>query len=331
MLPPVASLPIKPHAPAGIVAPGPAADWSYEQAFARNRGLLSEADQRRLRESCVAIAGLGGVGGVHLLTLVRLGVGRFILADPDRFEAANFNRQCGARLDTLGRPKVEVMAAEARAINPEVHIRTIPEAVDAHNVEAFLDGADLFLDGVDFFAIEARRLLFAHARQRGLWAITAGPIGFSAAWLVFDPRGISFDDYFDLRPGMSRLEQIVAFGVGLAPAATHLAYLDLSRVDLRAATGPSAALACQLCSGVAASEALKVLLARGRLAPAPVYHQFDPFTLRYRTGRLWWGNRHPWQRLKRWYLLRRFARQASPQNRPGPMPATSSSAHRSCN
>ena len=325
MLSPAASPSVMPGALADGRTAGDAATWSYEQAFARNRGLLSQADQRRLRESCVAIAGLGGVGGVHLMTLVRLGVGRFILADPDRFEAANFNRQCGARLDTLGRPKVEVLAAEARAINPELDIRTLPEAVDAHNVDAFLDGADLLLDGVDFFAIEARRLLFAAARKKGIWAITAGPIGFSAAWLVFDPRGMSFDDYFDLRPGMSRLEQLVAFGVGLAPAGTHLAYLDLSRVDLRATTGPSASLACQLCSGVAASEALKVLLRRGRVAPAPVYHQFDPFTLRYRSGRLWWGNRHPWQRLKRWYLVRRFAGQAAaPHQVPSPPAATRS-------
>jgi len=311
MLPSFASPPVVANPRAGVVPSADHPAWSYESAFARNRGLLSEADQQRLRESCVAIAGLGGVGGVHLMTLVRLGVGRFILADPDRFETANFNRQCGARLGTLGRPKVEVMAEEARAINPEVEIRTMAQAVDAHNVDAFLDGADLFLDGVDFFAIEARRLLFAEARKRGIWAITAGPIGFSAAWLVFDPRGMSFDDYFDLRPGMSRLAQLVAFGVGLAPAATHLTYLDLSRVDIRASTGPSASLACQLCSGVAASEALKVLLKRGRLAPAPVYHQFDPFTLRYRRGRLWGGNRHPWQRLKRWYLVRRFSRQAT--------------------
>lgn len=312
-LAPVASL-----QPPVVSVPMPSHGWSYEAAFARNLGLLSVEDQRRLRRSCVAIAGLGGVGGVHLMTLVRLGVGRFILADPDRFETANFNRQCGARLDTLGRPKVEVMAEEARAINPEVEIRTLPVAVDQYNVGEFLEGADLYLDGVDFFAIEARRLLFAEARKRGLWAITAGPIGFSAAWLVFDPRGMSFDDYFDLREGMSRLEQLVAFGVGLAPAATHLAYLDLSRVDLAAATGPSASLACQLCSGVAASEVLKVLLGRGRLAPAPVYHQFDAFTLRYRSGRLWLGNRHPWQRLKRWYLLRRFAGGTAWQACPAP-------------
>jgi ThiF family len=48
------------------------------------------------RHSRVAIAGLGGVGGIHLATLARLGIGSFHIADPDRFEPANFNRQHGA-------------------------------------------------------------------------------------------------------------------------------------------------------------------------------------------------------------------------------------------
>ncbi len=39
---------------------------------------------------------MGGVGGVHLMTLARLGIGKFTIADPDTFELANFNRQYGA-------------------------------------------------------------------------------------------------------------------------------------------------------------------------------------------------------------------------------------------
>ena len=44
--------------------------WTYEAAFCRNLGLIDEADQQRLRKSRVAIAGMGGVGGVHLITLL---------------------------------------------------------------------------------------------------------------------------------------------------------------------------------------------------------------------------------------------------------------------
>jgi len=84
--------------------------FDYNHAFSRNIGWLTEDEQQRLRGARVAIAGLGGVGGFHLLTLARLGVGRFNIADLDRFELANFNRQAGASVSSLGRPKVEVLA-----------------------------------------------------------------------------------------------------------------------------------------------------------------------------------------------------------------------------
>ncbi|MBN2021380.1 MAG: ThiF family adenylyltransferase [Pirellulales bacterium] len=291
--------------------------WSYAEAFSRNLGLLSAEEQERLRASRIAIAGMGGVGGVHLATLARLGVGRFSIADPDEFETANFNRQFGAAVPTIGRPKVEVMADAARAINPEVDLRVWKEKITADNVGEFFDGADLFVDGVDFFSIEARRMLFAEARNRGIWSVTAGPIGFGTAWLTFDPAGMSFDRYFDLSDGMSHLDQLVAFAVGLCPRATQMAYLDLNRVDLTARTAPSAGLACQLASGVATVEALKILLGRGPLHPAPHYWQFDPYRGLLRSGRLLGANRNPWQRVKRWVLRGRVARVSTPSSPSG--------------
>jgi molybdopterin/thiamine biosynthesis adenylyltransferase len=278
--------------------------WAYGEAFARNLGLVQAEEQQQLRNSRVAIVGMGGVGGVHLTTLARLGVGKFSIADPDTFEVANFNRQYGATTRTLGRSKVEVMAEEARAINPEVDLRTF-RAITPANVADFLDGARVLIDGIDFFELDVRRLLFREARQRGLWAVTAAPLGFSTAWLSFSPTGMSFDDYFDIHDDMSRLDQLVAFLVGLAPRATQRTYMDLRQADPAARRGPSAGLACQLCSGVAAVETLKIVLGRGPLRPAPCYAQFDAYRCLLRCGKLRRGNRNPLQRLKRW-LVRRF-------------------------
>jgi molybdopterin/thiamine biosynthesis adenylyltransferase len=281
--------------------------WSYEEAFCRNLGLVSSLEQQKLRSSRVAIAGLGGVGGAHLLTLARLGIGRFTIADPDTFEVGNFNRQVGATTRSTGRSKATVMAEEARAINPDVEIRIFAEAITPVNVHEFLAGADVYVDGVDFFTIDARRLLFHTARELGIWGVTAAPLGCSTAWLSFDPTGMSFDRYFDFYDDMEMLDQLVAFAVGLAPRATQRAYMDLSKVDLRARTGPSLGLACQLCSGVTAAEAIKIILGRGKVITAPAYAQFDAFTGQLRRGRLWWGNRGPWQRFKRYYLKRFLA------------------------
>ena len=60
--------------------------FDYDSAFSRNLGLISPQEQQRLRHCRVAIAGLGGVGGAHVLTHVRMGIGKFHLADFDTFE-----------------------------------------------------------------------------------------------------------------------------------------------------------------------------------------------------------------------------------------------------
>jgi hypothetical protein len=95
------------------------------------------------------------------------------------------------------------------------------------------------------------------------------------------------------------MDRVVAFLVGLTPKATHRTYMDLSQVDARSGRGPSAGLACQLCSGVAAAEVLKILLGRGPVNPAPWAFQFDAYRQQLRKVYQWGGNGHFWQRFKR--------------------------------
>lgn len=282
--------------------------WDYGTAFSRNLGLVTPAEQDRLRKACVAVAGMGGVGGVHLVTLARLGVGAFRLADYDRFEVANFNRQYGAMIQTIGKEKVEVMAQMVRQINPEVKLTLFTEGLTPSNCQQFVEGADIVLDGIDFFAIGTRRLLFKIARARRLYALTSAPLGFGATLHVFSPQGMSFDRYFDMHDGMSQLDELIAFMVGLAPKGLHLRYLDMNYVDVARATGPSSGIACQLCSALIAVETLKLLLGRGQSLAAPWYFQFDPYLQRYVRGYAWLGNRHPRQRARRWYLKRILAK-----------------------
>ena len=108
--------------------------FRYHDAFARNLGWLRAEEQESLRARRVAIAGMGGVGGNHLLALARLGVGAFTIADLDRFDLPNLNRQGGAFLSTMGKPKAETLAAMARDINPELRFRVFPEGVTPANL-----------------------------------------------------------------------------------------------------------------------------------------------------------------------------------------------------
>lgn len=282
-------------------------DVFFKEAFRRNIGILTEDEQKKLKNATVGIVGVGGVGGFHLMSLVRLGVGKFHIADMDSYEVANIQRQCGAFMDTLGENKAEAMKKAALSINPHLDVTIFPEGISSGNMEKFFSGIDILLDGIDFFSIDERRLIFNEARKRRIYTVTAGPLGFGGALLIFSPWGMSFDDYFDIHEGMSYLEKIVAFGIGLAPAAIHLRYLDLGSVDITSKKGPALVSACNLCSVFAATEVLRILLKKKRIKAAPHYFQFDPYEQQYKKGYLLGGNRNPIQKLKRWYLLRKFS------------------------
>lgn len=271
-------------------------DFDYSTAFSRNIGWVTEREQAKLRNTRVAIAGLGGVGGIHLLTLARLGIGAFNVADFDCFDLPNFNRQAGAMVSTLGRSKVEVLLDMARDVNPELDIRTFPEGVTEDNLDDFFRDVDAYVDGLDFFAFGARRATFAACARLRIPAVTVAPLGMGAALLNFLPGRMTFEEYFRL-DGRPEEEQAIRFLVGLAPLALHRTYLaDRTAVHLGEQRGPSTAMACQICAGIAATETLKIVLGRGRVRAAPVAIQFDAY--RGRLVRTWrpGGNRHPLQK-----------------------------------
>ena len=282
--------------------------FDYTAAFSRNIGWVTSEEQAALRGKRIAIAGMGGVGGVHLLTLARLGIGRFNISDFDDFDIVNFNRQAGAVVGSLGQPKVDVLAKMAAEINPTVEVRTFPQGVSDDNLDDFLSGVDLYVDGLDFFSFKARCSTFAACHRLGIPAVTAAPLGMGTAVLVFMPLKMSFEEYFFLE-GCDEEEMAVRFLLGLSPAMLQRSYLaDPSRVNLTERRGPSTIMACQLCAGVAATEAAKILLGRGEVIAAPRGYQFDAY--RNRFVRTWrpGGNRNPLQRLglmiARWQLSR---------------------------
>lgn len=274
-----------------------APSFDYDEAFSRNIGWVTLAEQQALRDKRVAIAGLGGVGGVHLLTLARLGVGKFSIADFDTFALANFNRQVGATVSSLDRPKLDVLAEIARDINPTVELREFPQGVSHENLDEFLRDVDVYVDGLDYFAFAARRATYAACARLGVPAVIAAPLGMGVALLNFLPGQMTFEQYFRLE-GQPEHEQALRFLLGLSPAMLQRAYLvDRSRVDMREKRGPSTAMSCQLCAGFAATEALKIMLGRGNLLAAPWGLHFDPYRLK--LAKTWrpWGNANPLQRV----------------------------------
>ncbi len=281
--------------------------FNYDDAFSRNIGWVTETEQLRLRQSRVAIGGLGGVGGVHLLTLARIGIGRFSIADFDVFDIVNFNRQVGATVSSLNKPKIDVLADMLKDINPEVDVKLFSSGVQEDSLEAFLDDVDVYVDGLDFFAFSARRMTFSACERKNIPVVTAAPLGLGTALLVFGPGGMPYEDYFGFE-GCDEMEMAIRFLVGLSPAMLQRGYVaDMSRVNLAERRGPSSIAACQLCAGVAAIETLKLLLGRGGVRLAPWGSQFDAYRMRYiRTWRPG-GYRNPLQYMMRSLVRRQLA------------------------
>ena len=282
------------------------ADFDYREAFSRNIGWLTESEQQTLQGKRIAIAGLGGVGGSHLLTLSRLGVGCFNISDLDHFELANMNRQAGASMSTLGEEKITVLERQAKDINPELEIKRFSQGVSLENLDSFLEGVDVYVDALDFFQIDIRRAVFAACYAKGIPAITAAPIGMGTAVLNFLPGKMSFEDYFQLE-GRGKLEQYIRFLAGLAPSLVHANYIvDESRVDFVNKKGPSTPMACELCAGMAATQALKVLLNRGQVVTAPHGLHFDAYRNKFKKTWRPGGNANLLQRILIWLIKRRL-------------------------
>ena len=271
--------------------------FDYDSAFSRNIGWVTQAEQANLKKSRIAIAGLGGVGGAHLLTLARLGISQFNIADFDDFDVHNMNRQAGAFMPFMGLPKIDTVARMALDINPEIDLRLFPQGVNPDNVDDFLRDVDVYVDGLDFFALPARRMVFAKCREKGIPALTAAPLGMGVAFLYFRPDGMSFEEYFKVE-GHESQEQYARFIAGLSPAMVQRDYLVAPEaVNFQEKRGPSTIMACDLCAGVMGTSVLKLLLRRGSIRAAPWGMHFDAYHQKLKLTWRPFGNANPLQRL----------------------------------
>jgi pimeloyl-ACP methyl ester carboxylesterase len=262
-------------------------ETSIPASFSRNIGILSPVEQSTLARSTVAIAGLGGIGSNVAILLARMGVGRFVFADFDCYELSNINRQYGAAVDTIGRPKVEVVRDEVLRINPNVEISIEAAGVTKENAARFLASCRVCVDAIDFYAIEDHLVLHRAARDAKVVVLMGSPVGFSACMQVFEPTGMSLEEYAGIKEDMSTIEKQMRYACGLVPELAHIDYFDVSSsksgTNFIEKTGPSIACALGLAASLVATEVVLTLLDRRPSRAIPYTHQFDPYTFRYHT------------------------------------------------
>lgn len=209
-------------------------------AFSRTEMLIGAEALQKLKNSRVAVFGIGGVGTFAVEALTRSGVGSLTLIDDDVICLTNLNRQLHASMNTIGRPKVEVMKERILSINPEAEVETFQAFYTAENGhELFYADYDYVIDAID--TISAKIDLVVRCSQLGIPIISS-----MGAGNKMDPTKFRVDDIYNTsvdplakvmrrelrKRGINSLKVVYSTEPPLTPLVTDL---DLARKSMAAA------------------------------------------------------------------------------------------------
>ncbi len=254
-------------------------DSQYQAIFTRNIGLFTESEQAMIQKSTVAVAGVGGVGGLAAERLIRLGVGSLKITDTGDLEASNLNRQYAANMTNLGRNKAEVVYQDIKDINPQAEIIHSDTGIKSEeDARLFVNDSDIIIDVMDFGLFRESILLQREARKKGIHYLFSTAIGFGAITVVFDPKGITLEEYNNLPVDVDvddpeklyvPIERIVPVVPKYVQDFKIIEDVIAGKIPV-----PTTSIGAGLSAIQAASEAINVIIGRD-FPKAPYYTYFD--------------------------------------------------------
>jgi adenylyltransferase/sulfurtransferase len=195
--------------------------------------------QERLRAARALIVGAGGLGCPAALYLAASGVGRLTIADGDKVDLTNLQRQILYRTDSVGTPKVEAARKTLNSINPDVEVVCLQKRLDETNLASLVSGADVVLDCSDNFATRhaVNRACVAHAKP----LVSGAAIRFDAQLMAFDLRKRDSACYACVFPEDGEAEEVQCSQLGvLAPMTGAIGALQaVEALKLLAGAGES--------------------------------------------------------------------------------------------
>jgi len=169
--------------------------------------------QERLRAAHALVIGAGGLGCPASLYLAASGIGRLTIADADRVDLTNLQRQILYRTDSVGMTKVDAARTALAALNPEVELITLQKRLHADDLPGLVARADIVLDCSDNFATRhaVNRACVAHAKP----LVSGAAIRFDAQLMVFDLRKPDAPCYSCLFPEEGEVEDVQCSVMGV--------------------------------------------------------------------------------------------------------------------
>ncbi|GHV57525.1 adenylyltransferase [Deltaproteobacteria bacterium] len=218
--------------------------------------------QKKLLQSRVLIIGAGGLGAPAALYLAAAGVGVIGLADHDKVELSNLQRQIIHTTPDIGKPKVESARESLAAVNPEVRVAIHPDLVKAANIMELISGYDFILDGTDNFA--AKFLINDACVLGGKPFSHAGILRFQGQMLTYIPgQGPCYRCVFETPPPPEAVPTCRQAGVIGAMAGVIGSLQALEAVKYLAGLGRP------LTGALLTYDALKMEFRKIKLSPRP--------------------------------------------------------------
>ena len=162
---------------------------SFENRFQRSEILFGSGALQKLKNAHILLAGAGGVGGYAAEALVRGGIGKLTVYDPDGIHFTNLNRQILALCSNNTQSKAAVLQQRLLDINPELELTALPEALTLENIPQILEDNhfDYIVDAID--SVNEKCFLLAQAYMRKIPVIAS-----MGAGCRIDPTQVQYGD-----------------------------------------------------------------------------------------------------------------------------------------
>ena len=155
--------------------------------FYRTEILLGKDNLDKIKHTKVLVLGLGGVGGIVVEMLARIGVQKFVLVDYDKFEITNLNRQILALDENIGCFKTEIAAKRLKSIGPQIEVKTYQEFATPENIHKFLENVDIVVDAID--SVQSKVSILTYLHKNNIPVVSSMGAGF-----VTDPLTVKIAD-----------------------------------------------------------------------------------------------------------------------------------------
>ncbi len=195
--------------------------------------------QERLRAASALIVGAGGLGCPAALYLAASGFGRLTIADPDKVDLTNLQRQILYRTESVGAQKVEAAKKTLASFNPEVDVQILSKKLQQKELEQLVPGCEVVLDCSDNFATRhaVNRACVKHRKP----LVSGAAMRFDAQLIVFDLRQETSPCYACLFPEDGEVEEVQCSVMGVFAPLTGVigAMQAMETIKLLAGIGES--------------------------------------------------------------------------------------------